>query len=174
MSNLNITFPFKQYKTLIEKYNETDWREITFQNNVIIPFIKSIVNNDIDVVDVSTQYKNKESKIQTRKGYAGEYTPDILLARNWNYNNVNQKNQEYIAVIEVKTPADNLDTKHTREEIEDYCLRNNVILTNCYNWRFYKKEEPNNPEVIKLNTPEQWEQLCNKIRELTEKSVNIQ
>lgn len=169
MNNLNITFSFDQYKKLIKKYKKTDWREITFQNNIIIPFIKSIVSNDIDVVDISTQYKNRESKIHTRKGYAGQYTPDILITRNWNYNNINQKNQEYIAVIEVKTPGDNLDTNHTKDEIKDYCTRNNLILTDCYKWLFYEKGKPNEPEKFELNTPEQWEKLCNKIKYCTKK-----
>lgn len=60
-------FSFEEYKRIVEKYENEDWREINFQNRIVLQVLDKIfINNDnIAIVDVSTQYKNKESSIHT-------------------------------------------------------------------------------------------------------------
>lgn len=140
-------FSFEQYKKLVEKYEREDWREINFQNRVVLSLLEKVfINNDnIAIVDTSAQFKNRESKIHTRKPYANNSTPDLLVVKNWNYSNKGIKEEDYLAIVEIKSPTlapiceENL---HTEEEIQDY-IRNGqkVILTDCYKWIFYGFEE---------------------------------
>lgn len=62
----NRILEFEHYKTLVNKYCKIDYREINFQNRITLSMLESICkdNNEIDIVDVSTQYKHKESEIQ--------------------------------------------------------------------------------------------------------------
>ena len=143
-------FSFEQYKGLVEKYKTEDRREINFQNRIVLPMLdKLLVGDDrnISIVDVSTQYKNRESSIHTRKYYANVHTPDLLIVKNWNYNNKNKLAQDYLAVVEIKSPSldpINNDNPHTTDEVRDYIDNGSkVILTDCYRWVFYEpKKEP--------------------------------
>lgn len=142
----------EQYIQLVEKYYGKDYREVNFQNRIIIPLLESIFKDhgDIDIVDVSTQFKNKETDYHTRQHYAGKYTPDVLIVKDWNYQNLNVKNENYLCVIEVKSPRLDPINKvnlHTKSEIESYLSNGNkVILTDCFEWHFYGFDE----DVIKI------------------------
>ena len=188
-------FPFERYKELVDKYKELDWREINFQNRVILQLLDCIFINDnsISIVDVSAQYKNKESDLHTRMFYAWKYTPDLLIVKDWNYNNLEKDMDDYLAVVEIKSPVlDPISNNktHTFDEVEDYRKHGRkVILTDCYEWVFYDcGKEPkhftlhdgtrwclkdkNNPEYIvrefgfdvsRLVLPE-WDKLLENIR----------
>lgn len=184
-NNKNSYFTYEEYKNLVITYGNKDWREVNFQNRIILPMLEKIVaDNDnnkiynIDVVDVSTQYKNGESEIHTRKYYANEYTPDLLIVRDWNYENRKIKKDNYIAVVEIKSPIlDPLEknSNHTMQEIESYTkIINTVILTDCYTWHFFLRTNgtPNYEEEIfnlfKENTWQDktvWDRLISFIKE---------
>jgi hypothetical protein len=140
-------FSFENYKKLVEKYCIEDVREINFQNRIIIPLLDKIFINDdeIEIVDVSTQYKNRESDEHIRKYYANDKTPDILIVKNWTYSNKALTEQNYLVVIEVKSPRldpISIENKHTQEEINAYLqIGRRVILTDCFVWKFYGFEK---------------------------------
>lgn len=140
-------YEFEEYKNIVEKYVNNDAREICFQNRVIVCLLEKIFINEenIWIVDVSTQFKNKKSKNHTRNPYAGEQTPDLLVAENWAYKNEN-RNINYYVVIEVKSPILNknvvkdLTDIKLLEELTDYIQHiDKVILTDCHMWRFFEK-----------------------------------
>jgi len=56
-------YSFNEYREVVDKYLKTDIREINFQDRVIMRLLERILINedDIFVVDVHSQYKNKES-----------------------------------------------------------------------------------------------------------------
>jgi hypothetical protein len=136
---------FEQYKNVVDRYVSKDTREINFQNRVVLPLIDYILKDytDVSVEDVSTQYRNRKSDIHKRDNYAGTHTPDLLIVRDWNYANINKPATDYIALIEVKSPAlapINRSAKHTEEEVREYCdICDHVILTDCYRWTFFYK-----------------------------------
>lgn len=125
---------FNRYSKLVNQFYENDNREINFQNRVIIPFLEELFGNEIDIVDTSTLYKNW--KTIDRERFAGDYTPDILIAKNWSLFK-RQANTEYLALIEVKTPNAR-DSAHAIKEVKEYQDKvDKVILTNCLTWEFY-------------------------------------
>ena len=101
----NGNLSFKNYTILLDKYINTDWREIYFQNRIVLPMLENIFidKSEIEIVGVSTQYKNRESNSHTRKYYANNYNPDLLLVKNWLYYK-KISNHDYLAVVEVKSP----------------------------------------------------------------------
>ena len=161
---MNITksnhFAFEEYKELVEKYIKIDCREINFQNRVVLQLLERIFikNHSVFIVDVSTQYKNKSSNIHDRKFYAWEYTPDLLIVKDWNYNNKDKQKEDYLAVVEVKSPV--LDPicnnkNHTFAEIENYKAHGSkAILTDCYEWIFYDGDKE--PERYVLGDKNGW------------------
>ncbi|MBR1555286.1 MAG: hypothetical protein IJ644_07845 [Oscillospiraceae bacterium] len=165
---------FKEYQALVEKYIAHDCREVNFQNRVILIFLESLLKDkkSIEIVDVSTQYKNRETKLHTRKEYAGQSTPDLLIAENWDYNNKNNSNINYLAVVEIKIPkVSEMTNVHTKSEIECYMnLGRKVILTNCYQWDFYIPQQSNSVKTVSLyhenkwNDIQQWNVLCDYIK----------
>lgn len=156
-------FTFKEYKQIVDMYVEHDCREINFQNRVIVPLLERILvkEENVFIVDVHQQYRNRQSKVHTREQYVGEHTPDLLVVRNWYYNNMKVSPNDYIAIVEVKSPEldpINRDSEHTKKEIEEYLkIRDRVILTDCYIWKFYKKKENEieNKEFV-LNDSNKW------------------
>lgn len=88
---------FKIYQNLVEKYYINDCRELNFQNRILIPFLEKLIQEEYDVVDASTLYKNWR-KID-RDSFAGQYTPDILVIKDWNLFEKKQKPQ---IIFEVK------------------------------------------------------------------------
>lgn len=156
-------FSFEEYKRLVEKYEKEDWREINFQNRIVLLVLEKVfINEDtIAIVDVSTQYKNRESLIHTRQHYAKDSTPDLLVVKNWNYKNITKPKQDYLAVVEIKSPK--LDpivsnNHHTTEEVRNYLANGSkVILTDCYKWIFYDLE--NEPKSFTLRDADGWKMM---------------
>lgn len=151
---------FEAYKEIVEKYTTEDYREINYQNRVIIRMLDKIFINDEDIaiVDVSTQYKNRESNQHTRKPYANDRTPDILIVKNWKYNNKDIPKENYLAVVEVKSPVldpISKENEHTDAETKAYLSNGNrVILTDCFKWEFYGFE--NEPKTFILHDGNNW------------------
>ncbi|MEY8355562.1 hypothetical protein AALB39_19690 [Lachnospiraceae bacterium 54-53] len=141
-----------------------DNREVNYQNSVIKVLLEKLFVNEssIRVVDVSTQYKNWEKRSwHNRSKYAKRYTPDILIAVNWNICNKNNDDIKYLSLIEVKTPTA-IDRKHAMEEVKEYLtVVPNVILTDCITWEFYdrKKDEP---EIYCLENDKQRAAVCKR------------
>ena len=189
-------YSFEEYKKCVEKYSVYDWREINFQNRVVLSLLDRIFINEsnIWIVDASTQFKNRESKLHTRVPYAGQYTPDLLIAKDWNYENKEKSKDDYYAVVEVKSPKmDSLRElkNHTFNEVEDYKEHiDKIILTDCYEWWFFEKgkklkefilhdkngwriKKIKNPEFVveqfgfdeMREEPKDWDDLLNYIRE---------
>lgn len=151
----NNEFSYNCYKELVEKYINNDGREINFQNRVVVPFLEKLFINTegISIVDVSMQYKNRNSKIHDTFNYSSQEKdaapPDLLIAHNWNYANKNNKEINYLAAIEIKSPflAPICDKKieeyeeHTRKEVRFHLEANlKVILTDCIRWQFFERE----------------------------------
>lgn len=137
------------YKKLVTKYLEKDNREINYQNRIIIPFIEDILiknkYDNMDVIDISTMYKNwnRNGGID-RSRYASDYTPDILIAENWDIHNKDNEDIRYYILIEVKVPTANRRSR-TSKQVEEYLkIRDNVILTDCITWEFFSKDETSN------------------------------
>ena len=162
MDNLKIVefndVNFDEYKKWVNKYiNKNDWNEIRFQNEVVKPFISAIFPN-LDVEDVSTK---RNSPNHDYHQYGGLYTdkdgkekvatPDLVIAKNWNW--LNKENDvEYYAVVEVKSPGLKQaiyckDYQKYDKELKDELKRHlsstkndKVILTDTLKWEFYKKD----------------------------------
>lgn len=152
----NNEFSYYYYKELVNKYMKNDCREINFQNRVVIQFLdKLFINTEgISIVDVSMQYKNRNSKIHDISNYSsqekGAAPPDLLIAHNWNYANENNKEINYLAVIEIKSPVldpiydkkieDDKYKEHTKNEVKFHLKANyKVILTDCIRWQFFQR-----------------------------------
>lgn len=131
------TMEFKIYQNLVEKYYKHDCRELNFQNRILIPFLEQLIPEKYDVVDASTLYKNWKNI--SRDSFAGRsYTPDILIAQNWD---LFEKKQNPLAIIEVKCPTAN-DRRHANEEVSEYKGKSQrVILTDCITWEIYEKDK---------------------------------
>lgn len=145
---------FRKYTELVDKFLSSDNRELNYQNRVIIPMLEKIFNGyELDVVDTSTLYKNWEKRSwHDRSKYAGTYTPDILIVKNWNIENNGKNDIEYIAVIEVKKP-NAMDRYHATKEVNDYLnYIPNVILTDTVTWEFYTRNGIEEPETINLES----------------------
>jgi|BioPla2DNA2_1021312.scaffolds.fasta_scaffold66999_2 hypothetical protein len=136
-------FSYSLYRELIDNFLSKDNRELNYQNRVIIPMLEKIFANNasISAVDVSTQYKNWNNRIKhDRSKYAGKYTPDVLIAKNWHIDNRDNDKIDYRVLIEVKKPNAN-DRQHALCEVNDYLNHvSNVILTDLITWEFYRKD----------------------------------
>jgi len=134
---------YKKYRANVEKYLQKDNRELNYQNRILIPLLEELLNDkeNIDVVDVSTMYKNwNRREWHDRPEYAGDYTPDILISKNWTIYNKVFEGVEYLCLIEVKTPTADR-RKHAKDEVDEYCQKvPHVILTDCLTWEFYSKD----------------------------------
>lgn len=142
--NVNRVPSFEEYQNCIKHYFSTDNRELNYQNHVIIPLLEKLFDvkpgSEISIVDVSTLYRNWDKcDWHDRSKYAGTYTPDVLVAKNWNLKNKGKTDIEYLLLIEIKTP--NAGRRgHAIAEVSDYLNRvPNVILTDGITWEFYTK-----------------------------------
>jgi len=150
-------FSYDFYRKLVNKYIEIDWREINFQNRVVIQFLEWLFVDieDISIVDVSTQYKNKNSGIHDTSKYLSQdinaAPPDLIIVQNWNYANKNNKKISYLAAVEIKSPV--LDPIYNKEykngEYKSHTLKEvshhldvipKVILTDCIRWQFFQRK----------------------------------
>ena len=149
-------FSYEDYKALVEKYITYDSREINFKNIVIIPFLESLLRGrNIDVVDTSTLYYRGKRNSKTldnfqfmKKGFA---PPDVIVAKNWHLDNVNNM-VEYLGAVEIKSPVSARGeqicgkefrkySKHVQEEVQAHLGANPiVILTDCYRWQFFNQK----------------------------------
>ena len=168
------TFSYSLYKELTDDFLYKDNRELNYQNRVIIPMLEKIFasNKSINVVDVSTQYKNWEKRTwHDRSKYAGLHTPDILIANNWSIYNRDNNEIEYCMLIEVKKPNDN-DRQRALREVNDYLDHvPNVILTDSVTWEFYTKAgEEKDIKYITLEEKEYCAKVCE--RGISNKTVN--
>ena len=153
-------FSFEEYRKIVDKYVNQDYRELNFQNRVVLQLIDKVLANtsDLSIVDVHVQYKNRESELHTRKYYAGDHTPDLLIVKDWNYENIQKAKSDYVALVEVKSPVldpISREVSHTNEEIEEYMkICDRVILTDCYTWKFYFKGKET--KVVILHDENDW------------------
>lgn len=175
-------FPFSDYKELVDTYSKIDSREIIFQNRVVMPFLDKLFGNekDISIVDISTQNSRQNTDIHDTRFYKKDdaSSPDLLVARHWNYANVNNDQIDYLAVIEVKSPVLNPIYKtdemegRIKEQVKMHLVANDkVILTDCIKWCFFKKGYDLNPiKTINLNGEDdikEWNELCEYICEFS-------
>lgn len=161
---------FDEYKSWLEKYEKNnDIREINIQNEIVKRFITNICT-DLDIV-----YSDKKGPNTSNHDYfqyCGTYTdkngkekavtPDLVIAKNWNWLNIENK-VDYRAVVEVKSPflKQRIYNKHYNEygeNLKDELRRhlsaknnNKVILTDALKWEFYIKSEQA-IELIPLRT----------------------
>lgn len=153
-------FSYKDYTKITNKYIEKDSRELNFQNRLIVCMLeKLLINTDIEVVDSSLLYyrgkrnsKNLDNSQFTGKKDNGKYyaPPDLLLVRNWNIDNKNNK-VEYLAAIEIKSPnskekihGKEFDeyNQHVKDEMRAHLSVNaKVILTDCFRWQFFNNKD---------------------------------
>ncbi|WP_112182549.1 hypothetical protein [Paraliobacillus zengyii] len=141
-------FSYHSYKELVKKYWENDWREIIFQNRVVIPLLDKLFINeeDISIIDISLQTDKNNSGIHNTRFYRKEKasSPDLLVARHWNYANIVNDEINYLAVVEVKSPILNPIYNNKNDfnnQIKMHLQANGkVILTDCIKWKFFKKE----------------------------------
>lgn len=144
---------FKIYRNLVEKYYKNDCRELNFQNRILIPFLELLIEGKYDVVDTSTLYKNWK-KIY-RDSFAGQYTPDILIVKDWN---LFEKKQKPLVIIEAKSPTAN-DRAHADNEVKEYLDKSQyVILTDCITWEIYEK----NKETRFFYLDEEKQKVCER------------
>ncbi|MFD2654843.1 hypothetical protein [Gracilibacillus thailandensis] len=139
---------FDDYISEVEQIGIINPQERNYQY-FIADFLKEIlVHTDIQVIDVST---NRNTKIHNRDHYTGAGgTPDILLARGYQYKNKSddELNVDYIAALEIKAPLEELNEKKNieqhRTQIKSHLSKNEkVILTDCITWYFFKKDNLN-------------------------------
>lgn len=146
----NENFSYSYYKKLVGKYLNNDCREITLQHRVVIPLLDTLFINekDISIIDISRQNNRNNSVIHTTRSYRKKdaSSPDLLIARNWNYANIDNEEIEYLAVVELKSPAPKLNPIYNKKndfsgQIKTHLEANHkVILTDCIKWEFFKKD----------------------------------
>ncbi len=163
VQSMDDNIPFTEYKKWIDKYiRNNDTREINFQNDVIKRLIENLFPK-YDVVNVGT--KGTDTSKHDYYHYSGKYiddqgrekptTPDILIASNWNWYNIEYENEiKYIATIEVKSPYGKeaiykCDCNNCPKQIKLHLSAekiDKVIYTDSLEWRFYKQDELDKPE----------------------------
>lgn len=194
MLTITRDFSYEEYKSLVEKYITYDSREINFQNRVIIPFFESLVkNHNIDVVDTSTLYYRGKRNSKTLDNFQfmkeGFAPPDVILAKNWQLDNLNNV-VEYLCALEIKSPVATRGEQICGKEFEKYCkhvqqevkahLEVNpiVILTDCYRWQFFDNKtgfiESPPIDLVDKNKNwidgklglDMWNELCEKLTDV--------
>ena len=163
---------FEEYKSWILKYiKNNDTREINFQNDVVKRLLEKRYPY-YDVICVDT--RGCDSKNHDYYAYSGSYkdnkgkkkpvTPDLLICKNWNWFNIENKDSiTYIATVEVKSPYSKseaiykLEYKDYSDDLHVQIARhldaekiNKVILTDTFKWEFYENETANPHENIIL------------------------
>ena len=160
-------FTYEYYQKIVDRYRKYDYREINFQNRVVIPLLEDLVakSENVWIVDVSLQGKNRNSKLHDISKYRSlekhAASPDILVASNWNYKNRDNKSVVYHTVVEVKSPEIAplfKSTKHTANQVRYHLKANKkVILTDCLRWEFYEEGRTMvSIELGKQNEEQEW------------------
>ncbi|WP_323704128.1 hypothetical protein [Mammaliicoccus sp. Dog046] len=158
---------YKDYISTFEKYAERDHREIHFQNEIVKPFLRSVLP-ELFVEDVHSYFnKGGHHDFSQYAGETSEYIssqPDLVICDNWHTENkISKENTEnevkkvnYNAIVEVKSPflepifhldpLNYLDTANTvkesglREKAKDLLRPMKVkklIFTDTLKWEFY-------------------------------------
>ncbi|MCR6112623.1 hypothetical protein HXA35_20000 [Bacillus sp. A301a_S52] len=147
MNNVGITeISFGDYLECVKQIGTINPQERNYQYFTIEFLKKILIDTGIQVIDVST---NRNTKIHNRDHYTGDRgTPDILLARGYQYNNnyIDEASVDYIAVIEVKTPLEKMDEtkliEHHKKQLLSHLSKNEkVILTDCITWCFFRDDK---------------------------------
>lgn len=113
--------------------------------------MEQLIPKDYDVVDSSTLYKNWKNIY--RENFAEQYTPDVLVIKDWK---LFDKKQRPLMIIEVKRPTAD-DRDHANREVQEYLSKSNyVILTDCITWEIYEKKH-NGTSVFLFR---KWYRLC--------------
>lgn len=186
---------FSEYTSWFDKFkNNNDIREINFQNEVVKKSL-DILLDERDIVDCSR--KGTETTNHDYSQYCGKYidktgkekcmTPDLVIAKNWNW--LNKENKvDYCAVVEVKSPYlqpiyhknYNEYSNELKEELQRHLLatkNERVILTDALKWEFYKKDKKLIPiktfELYKLGSGGSWSWECEEFDALQSFLINF-
>lgn len=161
---------YETYKKYILKFiNNHDTREINFQNDVIKKFLETVFE-EYDVVSVDT--KGCDTNNHDYLAYSGMYkddnnklkptTPDLLICKNWDWYNKENKNIKYFATIEVKSPFGSeaiykKDFKDYPEKWKEKIVMHlsareikHVIFTDTFKWVFLKENIRNLIQQLNL------------------------
>lgn len=156
---------YSEYISIFERYGKRDSREINFQNEIVKPFLRSIVP-EFFIEDISTYYKSTE--IHDRSKYVNltdnesnfKSQPDLIICSNWHTDNRNN-DLGYKATVEVKTPYNedriysiNYEKYDKQIKQVDIYIKsekvNKVILTDTLKWEFYYKSSKRPLKTIML------------------------
>ncbi len=142
---------FEWYLNKIIKISEESPKEINYQLEIIKPLLEEILPQ-YQVVDTSGN--SADTTKHTRKAYTLEShaAPDLLIAKNYKYDNKKKEPPEIHAVVEVKeqssTEMFNRDidgySDHLIYEVGLYLSMSEdrrVIATNCRRWHFFERTE---------------------------------
>ncbi|MDQ0090888.1 hypothetical protein J2T12_004314 [Paenibacillus anaericanus] len=173
-------YSLDEYVGHIEKIGNNNPQERNYQE-LISYFLKRIfINTDIEVIDVST---NRNTKLHNRDNYTGNGgTPDLLLARGYQYANIDIEEQsiEYIAAIEIKAFKKQLNEselikKHKKQLESHLSINKKVIFTDCVTWCFFHNGnlEPERSFNLKGN-PIEWKAEKRKVDEAVKEPLNIE
>lgn len=139
-------FSFEEYKEQVEKIRLVNRIEHGYYPLIIAVLNKVLTNTEIQVVDVSTT-PHARTTIHHKEDYSGcEGPPDLLLAKNYEYENRNGKPQ-YLALVEIKRPF--IIWENDIDQLKSHLSVNNkVIFTNIVQWCFFKGNGDIKPEKI--------------------------
>ena len=137
---------FEEYLNRVIEISEVSPNELCYQFEVVKPLLERALP-DYQIVDTSD---NSDTQLHTREYYTlpnKQYTsPDLVIARNYKYENLEDKPDIY-AVVEVKEQSAkemfNKEIaqyyKHLIYEIALYLyVVKKVIATNCRRWQFFE------------------------------------
>lgn len=145
VEKLTYTLSFEDYKNefeLICKYNPVE----VGQYWIIEFLIRSLLKNDLCVINVSTRRSTKNGQEEKYKSTTG--FPDFVII------NTKNKDVSVLCAIEVKFPIHNniLDDDKYLEQVYGHIDKfENVIYTDGIHWRFY---EDGKKKTIDLGTIE--------------------
>lgn len=146
VKKLTYTLSFEDYKKEFEvicKYNPVE----VGQYWIIEFLIRSLLKNDLCIINVSTRRSTKNRQEEKYKSPTG--FPDLVI--------INTKNKDVPVqcAIEVKFPIHNniLDDDKYLEQVYGHIDKfKNVIYTDGIHWRFYKDGKNKSSKTINLGT----------------------
>lgn len=143
--------PFEPYLRKIIEVAKCNPLEINYQLEIIKPLLEVILS-EYQIPDTSN---NSEPKDRGRESKHNRYyytlkngtAPDLLIAKNYKYDNRNDK-PDIFAAVEVKHQSSaemfnrefNEYAIHLVNELATYmCVNNKAIATNCRRWQFFDR-----------------------------------
>lgn len=161
IKKLKQEYDVKWYLKTINNLLKYSPKEETFQNIIVYPILDNILkqnNNSFNVIDTHNFAQNNTRK-HDRSGYSvlTKAVPDLIVAKNFTYENRNKNKIEVKAAIEVKCPTskeikinDNeyifVDDLYT-QLLPTLIKNGKMILTNFKNWFFFEYNEDNKYEM---------------------------